>query len=138
MTIPYLNAGKGIGNFYSVTLPVHIAQVDRLPLGTSAIIVTADLQGRETFDSAAGQPLRLLGEVVPSLLATQILSDSEFSQGEVGVFLAGDFYTVPGLDKRGGTGDVTPVRRAFSDQFDWVCGVPGEFGFSNYASDFAE
>jgi hypothetical protein len=31
----------------------------------------------------------------------------------VAALLAGDFYTVPALDKRGGTGDVTDVWRAF-------------------------
>ena len=39
--------------------------------------------------------------------------------------MAGDFYTVPALDKRGGSGDVSNVWRAFADQFDWVVGVAG-------------
>jgi Icc-related predicted phosphoesterase len=41
------------------------------------------------------------------------------------VLLAGDFYTVPALDKRGGSGDVLPVWNAFAADFDWVVGVAG-------------
>ncbi|MEZ6040302.1 MAG: hypothetical protein R3C20_07335 [Planctomycetaceae bacterium] len=43
----------------------------------------------------------------------------------MGVILAGDFYTVPNLDKRGGSGDVTSVWQAFARQFKWVVGVAG-------------
>jgi Icc-related predicted phosphoesterase len=43
----------------------------------------------------------------------------------VAAFLAGDFYTLPGLEKRGGTGDVSSVWQAFSDHFAWVAGVAG-------------
>jgi len=43
----------------------------------------------------------------------------------IGTWLAGDFYTVPALDKRGGTGDVTSVWRAFHDHFAWVACVAG-------------
>lgn len=41
------------------------------------------------------------------------------------MLLAGDFYTVPALDRRGGTGDVKDVWWAFADAFDWVVGVAG-------------
>ncbi|GEM_PF-2315828 len=64
----YLNAGKSASFFYEDKLPVHHAQVDQLPSGVDAIIVTADLQGRELFQEAMGEPLRLLGEVVPQRL----------------------------------------------------------------------
>ncbi|MBM82289.1 MAG: hypothetical protein CMJ78_17115 [Planctomycetaceae bacterium] len=45
--------------------------------------------------------------------------------GSIGVFLAGDFYTVPAFDKRGGSGDVSELWRGFADDFDWVIGVAG-------------
>lgn len=124
--VPYLNAGQGAGGFYEEQLPVHVARVDRLPGGLSAIIATADLQGRERFEDSPGGPLRLLGEALPTRLAQEILPAlSLHDPGRIGVLLAGDFYTVPGLDRRGGTGDVTPVWNAFAENFLWVVGIPG-------------
>ncbi|XZE56077.1 metallophosphoesterase family protein [Planctomycetaceae bacterium SH139] len=123
--IRYLNAGRGPGDFYSDVVPVHRGYVNGLPTGTSAIVVTADLQGRETFESAGGQALRLLGEVVPAMLRANVLPRLDLPKGDIGVLLAGDFYTVPALDKRGGTGDVRPVWDAFAAEFDWVAGVAG-------------
>ncbi|TWU02917.1 metallophosphoesterase family protein [Stieleria varia] len=123
--IPFLNAGRGPGGFYRDSLPVHRGFVDALPDGMSAIIATADLQGRETFESAGGKPLRLLGEVLPAILADEIIPNLGVGNGRIGVLLAGDFYTVPALDKRGGSGDVTSVWQAFADEFDWIVGVAG-------------
>ena len=40
-----------------------------------------------------------------------------------GAILAGDLYSVPAADMRGGFGDVAPVWRAFADRFSWVTGV---------------
>ncbi|WP_230777553.1 metallophosphoesterase family protein [Roseiconus lacunae] len=104
---------------------MHHGLVDELPKGMSAIIATADLQGRETFESAGGKPLRLLGEVLPAILADEIIPNFGLANGRIGVLLAGDFYTVPALDKRGGSGDVTSVWQAFADEFDWIVGVAG-------------
>ncbi len=123
--IQYLNAGRGPGDFSSDVVPVHRGYASGLPEGTSAIVVTADLQGRETFESAGGQPLRLLGEVVPAMLRADVLPHLDLPKGDIGVLLAGDFYTVPALDKRGGSGDVRPVWDAFAAEFDWVAGVAG-------------
>lgn len=123
--VPFLNAGRRAGDFYRDTLPVHLGYVDRLPAGLSTIIVAADLQGRETFQSADGQPLRLLGEVLPNFLSQEVIPSLGIGSDRIGVILAGDFYTVPALDKRGGTGDVTTVWQAFADQFNWVVGVAG-------------
>lgn len=127
LEIPFLNAGRGAGNFYEDRLPVHEAFVDRLPEGVGAILATADLQGRERFqDRAHDGPLRLLGEVVPKRLESEILPRFGFPPAnEIGVLLAGDFYTVPALDRRGGSGDVTAVWEAFADRFAWVAGVAG-------------
>ncbi|HUG68117.1 MAG TPA: metallophosphoesterase [Pirellulaceae bacterium] len=98
--------------------------MDCLPDGMSAIIATGDLQGRECFRNEGGPP-RLLGEVLPLQLVDNILPQLSLANGRIGVFLAGDFYTVPTLDKRGGSGDVCDVWRAFGDQFDWVVGIAG-------------
>ncbi len=134
--IPFLNAGRRSGDFYTERLPVHEAIVDQLPAGTSAIIATGDLQGRETFQQSTMGPPRLLGEVLPRLLVEDVLPELNLATGDIGVLLAGDFYTVPTLNKRGGSGDVTEVWRAFADEFDWVVGVAGNhdtFGDANNA-----
>jgi Icc protein len=125
-TIPFSNAGKGSGSFYEDHLPVHLARSRHLPDGLSAVVVTADLQGRERFQESGGQPIRLLGEVLPLRLIHDVLPGLGHSDpSQVGVVLAGDFYTVPTLDKRGGTGDVTSVWKAFGQDFKWVAGVAG-------------
>ena len=124
--VPFLNAGRGPGRFYVDKLPVHEAFVDRLPDGVCAIVVTADLQGRECFNKKRDpRPPRLLGEVLPRQLVDEILPDLSLPKGRLGALLGGDFYTVPALDKRGGSGDVSEVWRAFGDKFDWVAGVAG-------------
>jgi Icc-related predicted phosphoesterase len=122
----FLNAGKGPGAFYEDRLPIHHARVDQLPNGLDAIIVTADLQGRERFQNAHRRPLRLLGEVVPTYLIQEILPQLGMNDpSRVAALLAGDFYTVPALDKRGGTGDVSSVWQKFGEVFAWVAGVAG-------------
>lgn len=126
--ILYLNAGRGPGQFYEDRLPIHLATVDRLPEGVSALVVTGDLQGRERFEDAPGDGdgLRLLGEALPKRLVEEVFPLLGIAATDrVGLLLAGDFYTVPALDKRGGTGDVTAVWYAFAECFKWVAGVPG-------------
>lgn len=124
--VRFLNAGKGPGDYYCDTCPVLVGTVDALPMGISAIIATADLQGRETFGEAKGAGLRLLGEVLPLKLSGAILPEIGLTNpGSIGVFLVGDLYAVPGLEKRGGIGDVTSVWRAFGEVFAWVAGVAG-------------
>lgn len=131
----FLNAGRGSGNFYEDQLPVHHARVERLPEGLKALVVTADLQGRETFADSSGGPLRLLGEVLPQRLFEEVLPELGLDDPQqVGALLAGDFYTVPTLDKRGGTGDVSGVWNEFRQWFAWVAGVAGNhdlFGDQN-------
>ena len=138
--IRYLNAGRRAGEIEHELLPVHRAMVDGLPKGTAAIVVTADLQGRETFKSARGGPPRLMGEVLPALLKNEVFPYLELPEGDIGVLLAGDFYTVPGLEKRGGTGDVRAVWDAFAKEFGWVVGVAGNhdtFGESMKRPNFS-
>ncbi len=122
----FLNAGRRPNQFYVDTLPVYLAEVDRLPDDLAAIVVTADLQGREKFpDRRASDQLRLLGEVLPNMLRPTLESIGISPDSNVGAFLAGDFYTYPDLRGRGGTGDVTQVWHAFADEYSWVAGVAG-------------
>jgi Icc-related predicted phosphoesterase len=122
----FLNAGRSAGGFYQDRLPVYRGRVDSLPHNIAAVVVTADLQGRECFEDASGNPLRLLGEVLPQRLVQEVLPELSLAGSRnIGAILAGDFYTVPALDKRGGTGDVTAVWKAFAESFAWVAGVPG-------------
>lgn len=124
--VPFLNAGRRAGGFYEDRLPVFEAVVEALPPGLDAIVVTSDLQGRECFARGAKGPPRLLGEVLPRRLVEHILPEMGLSNpSNTAAFLAGDFYTVPALDRRGGTGDVTSVWHAFGERFSWVAGVPG-------------
>lgn len=132
---PFLNAGRGQGSFYVDRLPVHIAQTFGLPNDLDAIVATADLQGRERFQSGIGGPPRLLGEVLPERLAVDVLSGLNIASERTGIILAGDFYTVPNLDKRGGSGDVSSVWQAFARQFKWVVGVAGNHDL--FGSDVA-
>jgi Icc-related predicted phosphoesterase len=125
-SIPFLNAGTGTLPYFEDRLSVHHAMVDRLPDGLSAIVVTADLQGRECVPGVAVLPARLLGEAMPQLLIEEVFPLLDLDDpSRVAAFLAGDFYTLPGLEKRGGTGDVSSVWQAFSDHFAWVAGVAG-------------
>ena len=123
--IPFLNAGRGQGGYYVDRLPVAKAVVDELPDELDAIVATADLQGRERFEDSPGGSPRLLGEALPQRLSGEILPSLGCDALKVGVVLAGDFYTVPALDRRGGSGDVTNVWEAFGREFRWVVGVAG-------------
>jgi 3',5'-cyclic-AMP phosphodiesterase len=124
-SIPFLNAGRTPGGYYRDELPVYLADVDQFPAGLSAIIATGDLQGRVWPDGNRGTGLPLLGERLPDILCETVLPQLELSPSEVGVLLAGDFYTVPDLSKRGGSGDVRDVWTAFGRRFAWVAGVAG-------------
>lgn len=124
--LPFLNAGKGRGSSFVVDqLPVHRGRLSGFPETLDALIATADLQGREAFSEATNETPRLLGEAVAEHLACELLPLLNLRPERVGILLAGDFYTVPKLDKRGGTGDVSSVWQAFAQRFKWVAGVAG-------------
>ena len=126
--IKFLNAGRRPNQFYPDTVPVFHARVDQLSKELDAVIVTADLQGRELFPAGQHGPaqgLRLLGDVMPEKLVPCLDRLKVNSGDRVGAILAGDFYTCPDLKGRGGTGDVTSVWQAFADEYRWVVGVAG-------------
>lgn len=57
----------------------------------------------------------------------------------VGVILAGDLFARPGLDRRGGSGDVRAVWLALARRCRWVAGVAGNhdlFGPKPSVPDF--
>lgn len=117
----YLNAARG-GGTVSERLPIQRGAVRGLPPGLDALVATSDLQGvvRPRKDA----PSTLLGIAVAELLE-ELAFDGAIPPAErTGVLLAGDLYSVPDADKRGGHGDVAAVWRAFAP-FAWVAGVAG-------------
>ena len=123
--LPFLNFGRGVGSFFEDLLLVFVGTVDRMPQGVDALVVTSDLQGREQFQLQSKAELRLLGEWLPKVLRESVIPLIHSSAEQVGILLCGDFCTVPNLDKRGGSGDVTSVWSAFGSEFSWVVGVAG-------------
>ena len=119
--IAFLNAGKR-GGVVSEMLPILRGRVDELPAGLAALLLTSDLQGvvrqgpsqNILLGEALAEEYQKLGEqgLVPPLETT-------------GVVLAGDYYSAPGGDVRGASGDVRAVWLAFARRFRWVVGVQG-------------
>ena len=126
--IAFLNAGRRPNQFYQDEVCVYHGRVEQLPDSLDAVVVTADLQGRELPGPRKPTPpdgLRLLGEVMPELLGEYLDAVEVNSNANVAAILAGDFYTYPDLRGRGGTGDVTAVWQSFADNYQWVVGVGG-------------
>lgn len=117
--LSYLNAGRD-NTPHRTDLPLLRGQVDYLPDGLDALIMTSDLQRRENAPAD-----RLLGLVlVEHLLQCANQGDIPDPQ-KIGVILAGDLYGAPGSSRRGGGGDITEVWQAFAEHFRWVTGVLG-------------
>lgn len=126
--IAFLNAGRRPNQFFRDTVDVFHGRVAHLPESLDAIVVSADLQGREFPGARQTSPedgLRLLGEIMPDLLVEFLDKLGVNAQANVAAILAGDFYTYPDLRGRGGTGDVTAVWQSFADSYRWVIGVAG-------------
>lgn len=112
----YMNARSGGGSEVSRLLVLR-AHVGPLADELDAIVCCSDLQGM-----VSGQ---LLGVAVAELLV-QLAEEGQLpAAARTGVILAGDLYSVPGANKRGGFGDVTTVWDAFAGAFPWVVGVAG-------------
>jgi hypothetical protein len=95
-----------------------------MPSGLDAIVFTSDLQARVPSDGT-GTEMRLAGEVVAEELVILAELGEIPSAERVGVVILGDMFARPGLDRRGGNGDVRSVWEAFRTRFKWVAGVAG-------------
>ncbi|HLL22506.1 MAG TPA: metallophosphoesterase [Kofleriaceae bacterium] len=115
--VRYLNAARR-GGTEVARLPIVEAFVDTLPDELDAIVVTSDLQG-----IAPGA--QLLGICVAEVLEELAFDGALPRAQRTGVILAGDLYSVPEANKRGGYGEVAEVWRAFAERFAWVTGVAG-------------
>lgn len=115
-TLPYFCSGHQ-GQPRSVTLTFSRANAEGLPPGVDAIVATADLQGRTEPGG------RLIGELVAEELG--ILAGLGVIPEPGLILLAGDFFDDPACAKRGRSGEVGPVWRAFADRFPTVAGVHG-------------
>lgn len=90
-----------------------------MPPEIDTLIAASDLQGREKPGG------KLLGEMLAEELERHSRCDRLPQQDRIGVLLCGDFFARNELDRRGGTGDVRTVFRAFANRFRWVVGVAG-------------
>lgn len=118
----YLNAARGGGTAVA-RLPFVRGRVRGLPDELEAIIATSDLQG--VVPDPHTRASTLLGIAVAEQLEELAFDGALPPVARTGVVLAGDLYSVPGADKRGGHGDVAEVWRAFAERFAWVVGVAG-------------
>lgn len=118
----YLNAARGGGSTVE-TLEVRRARATGLPDTLDAIVATSDLQGI-VREPRTCEPT-LLGVAVAEALEELAFDGVLPPADRTGVVLAGDLYSVPTADKRGGFGDVASVWRAFAERFAWVAGVAG-------------
>jgi hypothetical protein len=132
--IRYRYARSGSGTSVGA-LAVTSAKCNDVPTWVEGIILTADLQGRELLPPKkkvktrhrliGKEGPRLLGEVVAQELAGLSAQGLIPPSRRIGVVLGGDFWAEPGSEKRGGAGDVSPVWKAFRNNFRWVVGVLG-------------
>jgi calcineurin-like phosphoesterase family protein len=118
----YLNAAPRGGTEVR-RLSFERARVDGLPAELDAIIATSDLQGISPDPTT--RESRLLGVAVAEELDDLAFDGVIPPTARIGIVLAGDLYSVPDANKRGGHGGVEPVWAAFADRFAWVVGVAG-------------
>ena len=112
-------APTGRGRSREERLPVLRGEIVGLPPALDGLLLTSDLQARES--GPRGRPIGVaLAEAIEPLCAAIGLRARH-----VGVILAGDLYTHPTLAKRFGVGDVSETWDAFAARFAWVTGVLG-------------
>ncbi len=120
--IRYLNAARGGGTSVE-RLAIEVVRVAGLPAGLDALVATSDLQG-VVADAGSGAAT-LLGIAVAEALEELAFDGVLPPCARTAAVLAGDLFSVPAADKRGGFGDVAAVWQAFADRFAWVAGVAG-------------
>jgi len=116
-TLGYRTAGPK-GKPIHVQLPFHRAEAEGLPSSVQALVLTSDLQGRET-----GSQNRLLGCALADELV--VLHNKGIIPRPNLIALCGDLYEYPDCHKRGGTGPVDEVFFALGGVCDQVVGVLG-------------
>jgi len=113
----YMNARSGGGTEVS-RLEIHRAHANRrLGDQLDGLICCSDLQGIVSGELLGVAVARHLAELADERVLPPAM--------RMGVLLAGDLYSVPAANKRGGYGDVAPVWREFAQRFAWVAGVAG-------------
>ena len=118
----YLNASRR-GGTEVCHLAIQRARVRGLPESLDAIIATSDLQG--IVHDPRTRESTLLGVAVAELLE-ELAFDAVLPPAQrTGVIMAGDMYSVPAANERGGFGSVASVWEAFAGPFAWVIGVAG-------------
>lgn len=120
--VHYLNAGSR-GSTDVERLPIMRGALAAPLAGElDALIVCSDLQGIVPGPQGRSE---LLGVQVAAALAELALDGVIPAAARTGVILAGDLYSVPAANRRGGYGDVSVVWGAFAEAFAWVAGVAG-------------
>ncbi|HEX4420116.1 MAG TPA: metallophosphoesterase [Kofleriaceae bacterium] len=120
--VHYLNASSR-GSTEVERLPImRGALAARLTGELDALIVCSDLQGIVPGPQGRSE---LLGVHVAAALAELAEAGAIPPAQRIGVILAGDLFSVPAANKRGGYGDVSEVWGAFAGEFAWVVGVAG-------------
>lgn len=119
--VPYLAAGAGGKGAVASWLPIFFGEMAGIPDAFDAVIVTSDLQG--VIESGDAQPI-LLGVALPAMLSLLLqIEMPSIRPGKTLVLLCGDLFADP--QKRGSSGDPTPVWLAFRHEFEFVIGVNG-------------
>lgn len=120
--VQYLNASSRGGTEVE-RLPILRATL-AAPLADEldALIACSDLQG---ISPGPGGRSDLLGVHIAEILEELAVDSIIPPAARIGVLLAGDLYSVPAANKRGGYGDVSDVWVAFAERFAWVAGVAG-------------
>jgi len=121
--IHYLNASPRGGGTDVECLPIARGAL-AAPLADEldALVVCSDLQG---IVPGPGGRSELLGVQVAAVLEELALDGALPPTARTGAVLAGDLYSVPAANKRGGYGDVAEVWSAFAERYAWVVGVAG-------------
>lgn len=135
--IPALNVAAGNRGQERIEIPVHHGLWPGMPQALEALILTADLQMRESGEMPPTERA-LLGVVVAERLEAMAADGKLPSAKKTGVLLAGDFYTDPALRKRGTTGNVEEVWKAFAERFRWVVGVAGNHDLFRERATFGD
>lgn len=112
------------GGVTSHPVQLYRGKAHGLPESLDALVLAADLQGMAPVPSLGGE-WRLAGEALAEHLAEIAERGVVPPLSRTGVVLAGDMFSAPTADRRGASGDVRSVWRAFAARFRWVAGAAG-------------